>query len=342
MIELPPHVRRVIAKGREYFYFQRGRGSQCEGPRTPLPCDLHTAEFWQAYHSALGSDTEPTGRTFNDLIASYRMSPEFTSRAPATQDDYSRYLNIIKEAWGPLLVSGVRPSNVLKLRDAWAATPVAANHLLSVLKTIINWGIPREFSESNPCLAIAKLQTGEGGAKPWPIWAFGLIETHARADLRRAVWLARYTGQRQADVIRMGKGDLEDGGVNVVQQKTGKQLWIPLHRDLKAEMETWEVGPPWFFVQTPKGEAYDTMQFRAAWTRLMATPAGRIRREGFTFHGLRASSVENLREAGCDDASIESITGMSQPIIKRYSRFADQKKLAKAAILRLERTSQER
>jgi hypothetical protein len=33
---------------------------------------------------------------------------------------------------------------------------------------------------------------------------------------------------------------------------------------------------------------------------------------------------------------------MSQAIIKRYSRFADQKKLAKAAILRLERTGQER
>jgi len=71
------------------------------------------------------------------------------------------------------------------------------------------------------------------------------------------------------------------------------------------------------------------------------TPAGRIRREGFTFHGLRASSVENLREASCDDAGIESITGMSQPIIKRYSRFANQRRLAKAAILRLKRNGQE-
>jgi hypothetical protein len=108
-------------------------------------------------------------------------------------------------------------------------------------------------------------------------------------------------------------------------------------------MEGWEVRPPWNFVQTPKGEAYDTERFRAAWTRLMnSTPAGRIRREGFTFHGLRASSAENLRGAGCDDAGIESITGMFQAIIRRYSRFADQKKLAKAAILRLERTGQER
>ena len=31
------------------------------------------------------------------------------------------------------------------------------------------------------------------------------------------------------------------------------------------------------------------------------TPAGRIRKEGFTFHGLRASSCEKLAEAGCND-----------------------------------------
>jgi hypothetical protein len=65
-------------------------------------------------------------------------------------------------------------------------------------------------------------------------------------------------------------------------------------------------------------------------------PAGRIRAEGFTFHGLRASSCEKLREAGCDDAMIESVTG-SQPIVRRYLRFANQRQLAKAAILQLER-----
>jgi predicted transcriptional regulator len=66
------------------------------------------------------------------------------------------------------------------------------------------------------------------------------------------------------------------------------------------------------------------------------TPAGRIRKEGFTFHGLRASSCEKLREVGCSDAEIGSITGMTPPIIRRYLRFADQKRLARAAKRRLE------
>ena len=78
----------------------------------------------------------------------------------------------------------------------------------------------------------------------------------------------------------------------------------------------------------------------AAWADLMARmPAGRIRDEGFVFHGLRASSCEKLREVGCNDREIGAITGMSPEMITRYSRFADQKMLAKAAARRLEKAN---
>jgi integrase len=128
--------------------------------------------------------------------------------------------------------------------------------------------------------------------------------------------------------------------INVVQQKTGKELWIPLQLELAAEMRGWEIGASGLFVETPRQEAYSSETFRAACTRFMNDmPAGRIRRSGFVFHGLRASSCEKLREAGCDDAGIESITGMSQAMIKRYLRFADQRRLAKAAVSRLERAA---
>ena len=69
------------------------------------------------------------------------------------------------------------------------------------------------------------------------------------------------------------------------------------------------------------------------------TPAGKIREEGYVFHGLRASSCEKLREAGCNDREIGAITGMSPEMITRYSRFADQKTLAKAAVRRLEKAN---
>lgn len=176
------------------------------------------------------------------------------------------------------------------------------------------------------------------------MWAFRLIETHAREDMSRAVWLARYTGQRQADVIRMSKSDIEDGGTRVIQQKTGKELWIPLHQSLKKEMNRWKVRPPWTFVQTPKGKLYDPERFRAAWTRLMnLTPAGAgsgVKAIPPRLAGSERGEPEESRLRRRDDRG--SITGMSQAMIRHYSRFADQKKLAKAAMRQLERTGQER
>ena len=137
--------------------------------------------------------------------------------------------------------------------------------------------------------------------------------------------------RRQADVLRMAPEHIEDGGIVVVQQKTGKELWVPLHADLRGLLEGWSSSP---YVVNRKE------RFRSAWAELMQrTPAGRIRDEGFVFHGLRASSCEKLREVGCNDREIGAITCMSSEMITRYSRFADQKLLAKAAARRIEKAN---
>jgi hypothetical protein len=99
-------------------------------------------------------------------------------------------------------------------------------------------------------------------------------------------------------------------------------------------LEGWDSSP---FVVNRKGEPYTPERFRSAWSDFMSsTPAGKIREQGYVFHGLRASSCEKLREAGCNDREIEAITGMSPDMVTRYSRFADQKKLARAAARRLQ------
>ena len=182
------------------------------------------------------------------------------------QRDYARYLDIVSSAWGKLHVGSLRPKHVIQLRDAWAHAPSAANHLLSVLKTLIGWGIPREFSDANPCIHVPKLALDEEGARPWPLWAYSLIEEHASEGMQRSVLLARYTGQRQADVLRMSPSNVEDGGINVVQQKTGKELWVPLHADLRGALASWSCSP---FVRTPKSQPYTPERFRAAWTRAL-------------------------------------------------------------------------
>lgn len=51
---------------------------------------------------------------------------------------------------------------------------------------------------------------------------------------RASVAHAVCTGQRQSDVLAMKKLVVRDGEIRVIQEKTRKPLWIPLHRDLKV------------------------------------------------------------------------------------------------------------
>jgi hypothetical protein len=45
MHTLPPGIHRVTSKGREYVYYQPGRGTRAEGPRIRLP-PIGVPEFW--------------------------------------------------------------------------------------------------------------------------------------------------------------------------------------------------------------------------------------------------------------------------------------------------------
>ena len=65
-------------------------------------------------------------------------------------------------------------------------------------------------------------------------------------------------------------------------------MMVPLHADLRVELEGWSVT----ICFDGQGRI---IQSRELQSRLDApdewyAPAGRIRQEGFTFHGLRASS----------------------------------------------------
>jgi len=127
--------------------------------------------------------------------------------------------------------------------------------------------------------------------------------------------------------------DAISGGLLAVKQgKTGKRLAIPLHKDLRAVLDTIPKravtiltsaeGTPW----TPDG-------FQTSWRK--HRPAVVVEK-GLVFHGLRKSAVVTLLEAGCTDAEVSAITGQSRAMVEHYARMVNQEKLARSAILRWE------
>ena len=63
-----------------------------------------------------------------------------------------------------------------------------------------------------------------------------------------------------------------------------------------------------------------------------------LREAGLVLHGLRATAVVRARKAGASVLQIASMFGMSEPMVARYSRLAEQEEMALAAVHYLDRT----
>lgn len=328
---LPPHVVMVRNKtGRPYYYLQKHRGTDRAQARVRLPDDPRSPEFYAEYSRLMQLEL-PRERTdtVDCLIAAWHRSPEWARLRPKTASDWSRYCRRISAAWGPLEARGIEPRHVIALRDQFAATPASANNLLRCLSTMLSWSVPRGWRNDNPCREVKPLPAGDGYL-PWPWRVIEAAKAELRPDLWQAVALALYTGQRQGDVLAMRWDHISGGMIAVRQEKTSKRLAIPLHKDLRAVLETIPKRAVTILTST-EAKPWTKDGFKASWNK-HRLPA----MEGLVFHGLRKSAVVMLLEAGCTDAEVASITGQSREMIVHYAREVNQGRLAAAAVLKWE------
>ena len=62
---------------------------------------------------------------------------------------------------------------------------------------------------------------------------------------------------------------------------------------------------------------------------------------GLSMHGLRATAVVRLAQAGASTRQIADMVGMSEPMVAHYCRFSKQRENALAAVHYLDRTPRE-
>src|SRR5262249_17458607 len=120
------------------------------------------------------------------------------------------------------------------------------------------------------------------------------------------------------------------------QQKTGAVLAIPVHPDLAAIIAATGHGHL-TLLTTKRGGSYDANVFSAEfrkWCRAAGLP------QHCTFHGLRKASLTRLADAGCTAHEIAAISGhRTLAEVERYTRKADQQRLARSAMERVGNTS---
>lgn len=308
--------------------------------RITLPDETDPA-FFAAYQVALAKTESPQARpprprTLASLIEEWMRSHHFRQLGQSTQTNYRRILlRMQKEDFADHLVTDFEPLYVRRFVARRADTPAAANHWLKLFRLLFAYAVEEEWRSDNPATAVKRLREKADGAASWTDaqieqfagrWPTGSVP-------RLALALLIYTGQRRSDVVRMGWKHIRGDLIEVIQQKTGAVLLIPIHPLLQAEIDAANSGAD-TFLQRHDGKAFTPngfyMRFKS-WREDAGLP------EGLSPHGLRKASARRLAEAGCSAHEIASITGHATLAeVQRYTRAADQEKMAREAMRRME------
>jgi integrase len=304
-VQLPEGVEKTIVRKKSgkvytYYYWNPGRGTEREGERIALPsADTEPVAFWREVERRQTSEpTVYSAGSVGDLIVRYRKSEEFKKNAEGTQSNYEVHMRRFEdmELWGLVAVRDITPLVVQTARDAMKETPVMANQMLAVGRTIWDWAIPLALAVANPFDKIKDLDVPDRGHVPWPSWVIDYVCTNAWPDLVRMTRFGIMTCQRGSDLIRMGPEHRERNGIWCRPKKTRKRrrsFLIPLTTAEALELDRWAETPVTFtnsrwkqpiarhrkdlYLYSPKAAQYTADGLRARWGRWLAdTQEGRI------------------------------------------------------------------
>lgn len=325
------HVKWVKSKGRVYAYFNTGQ-KKASGAVIYKRLPVYPSDgFYASYAAFLGGRTKRVADntyTVAQMADDYLASNEYARKAEGTRKLYRIQLTKVTQHLGKFPVTDLQAKDIrsVLVNEDWGAA--TQNAFVAVVGAIFRWGRRWDKTKLTPTQGIDKEKTGEHDAWPKSILKAALEAEDDR--IRLAAHLLYYTGQRIGDVCEMLWNNIEDDDIHVVQQKTGADLWIPLHRNLRAEL-----------ARTPK----------KALTILSGAEGGRpsvwvLRKELQAFtralgvetvpHGLRKNAVIALLEAGCTVPEVCAITGQTHEMAEHYAKQVNKRMLGKAAMLKFE------
>jgi integrase len=327
----------VDREGRAHHYFRR-RGFE----RVRLPGLPGSPEFMRAYEAALGSKPEPIGASRSKpgsvaaAIASYYDSVAFTKYlAPETQGVRRAVLDAFKREHGDKLIRAMPGKFIRALLDSME--PTTAKNWLAAIRALAQHCIKVDMLDDDPTLGVKLARKAGDGFHTLTEEEIAQFEAvHPVGSRERLAFaLGLYTAQRRGDVIRMGRQHIRqtpDGEILYVrQQKTGKELYLPIYPELRAVLDTVPANQLTFLV-TLRGKPFTAHAF-TAWFAVACDRAGLS--SACTFHGLRKAAARRDAENGCSANEIAAHTGhTSLREVERYTKAADQLRLARAAMAR--------
>lgn len=333
MARLPKlqYVKFVRAKGTVYGYFDTGQ-KDASGKRVYAPLGRHSSTgFGDSYAAMLGHRTrrEMAPLTVADLADKYEDSAEFAHLALGTRKFYTAQLKHVREHLGKFPISALKRRHVAEVvNNRLGEHNGTRNGVLAVVGVIYTYARRLDLTEARPAADIKPFRTGQH--EPWPqdVLNAGLEAEHDRTRL--SVALLYYTGARIGDVVRFRWSDIREGVLHFTAQKTGAQMEVPLHSDLRQILgETPKQGIT--IITNHLGQPMTDQVIRRELKKFAADQG-----HSLVPHGLRKNAVNALLEAGCTVAEVQAITGQSFKMVEHYARRVHRRELGTAAIHKLE------
>ena len=325
--------------GHARFYFRRG------GKQVPLPGSPFSAEFERAYKALLGGSAEKPAAigasriiagTVGAAVIGYLASAGFHALAGSSQQQYRRILEELARKHGNLGVATLERKHVVMMLDAKAKTPAAARDFLRCLRRMIGYAISIGIRTDDPTAGARVKLPKSGGFRTWTEDDIAAFETaySIRSKPRLALVLLLGTALRCVDVVRAGRNHVRGGTLHITQQKTGATLAIPITAAVAEAINVSAPADHLTFLLNDRGRAFTARGF-SKWFVKQCQRAGL---GNLSAHGLRKAACRRLAEAGCSANEIAAISGhASLREVERYTKAADQARMARNAIERTEK-----
>jgi integrase len=315
---LPPRMRARCRGKVVYYYYDTGGKPRHE---IPLGSDYILAvQQWATLHQKA-----PTVQmTVAWLIGRYMASPSYQDLGAGTQADYRYALDKLIEAFGDAPLDQVKPSHVvLYIEKRTATSKHRALREKAVLSMLYSWAIEREFCKFNPA-GVVKTKRLPGRKHVYiHDEMLDAVYEQAPQDLRDAIDLAYYIGQRPADLLSMTLIKIRDGFLEYRQGKTNTPQRIAINDELAALLKRIELRKAehqvvsMYLLVNERGQKMTKamLRYRFEAARLAAGIAG----IDFQFRDLRRKSGSDLRDQAGLDAAQDLLGHSSQAMTEHYT-----------------------
>ena len=351
----PPHLSRDMDRHGNLRWYVR----MPERPKIRIREEYDTPAFWSAYRDALaGRVPQKTGEarrkpilagSFRSLVSRYYASAEYKGLDLRTKtvrrsilDRFCESTTKDGKAYADLPFQAMKPRNVRAIRDNLADKPAAANSIVKALRQVFTFAVNNDLADTNPAKEVPYLPPVRAGGIPaWTDEDVAKFEArHPLGTMARlALVLFKEFGQRISDVHRLGPPMVQDDTITFTQWKNRRRnpvtLTLPLSEAVKEALTATKHGEETFLV-TDYGKPFASSAAFGNKFRDWVREAGLVDRSS---HGLRKYFSATLAEHGASDREIMSFTGhRTAKEVDRYTRSANQKRLATAARRKLTTT----